>query len=96
MLSAIEARERYERGRELFFGVARCGECHSHARVGGQQATDLTDVGSRLGRAELLEAIRDPSAAIEPGLGPVDGLHTGSQCFAWFMFLMKRWVVNSE
>lgn len=59
--------ERWERGRALFFGAARCGECHSVDGVGGLQGPDLSDVSERMTPAQVREAVRRPSAAMTPG-----------------------------
>ena len=57
-----------ERGRELFFKSAglQCATCH---RVGGTGSTlgpDLSDIGKKSTRAQILESILDPSKDIDP------------------------------
>jgi putative heme-binding domain-containing protein len=57
-----------ERGRELFFKAAglQCVNCH---RVGGTGSTlgpDLSQIGKKYTRAQLLESILEPSKTIEP------------------------------
>jgi uncharacterized repeat protein (TIGR03806 family) len=57
-----------ERGRELFFKSAglQCVTCH---RVGGTGSTlgpDLSDIGKKSTRAQILESILDPSKTVEP------------------------------
>ncbi len=56
------------RGRRLFFetdGVA-CKSCHRIGDRGGSVGPDLTHVGSRQTRAQLLESILEPSRRIAP------------------------------
>jgi len=50
-------------GRELFRSVG-CAECHRHGQEGGSVGPDLTGVGKRLDRKQLLEAILEPSKVI--------------------------------
>ena len=52
-----------ETGRELFRSVG-CAECHRHGPEGGSVGPDLTGVGKRLDRRQLLEAILEPSKVI--------------------------------
>lgn len=61
-----------ERGRELFFQSAglQCVNCH---RVGGKGSTlgpDLSDIGKKYSRAQILESILEPSKTIEPKYVP--------------------------
>ena len=60
---------REERGRALFFGRARCAECHARGDEGALHGPDLSDLASRLSRDAVLEAIVDPSASIAEGYG---------------------------
>src|SRR4029079_12149871 len=58
-----------ERGKRLFEDARRaaCVNCHSLAGQGGKIGPDLSGVGGeRSSRAELLDAIIDPSAKIHP------------------------------
>jgi putative heme-binding domain-containing protein len=57
-----------ERGRELFFKSAglQCVNCH---RVGGTGATlgpDLSQIGKKATRGQILESLLEPSKSIEP------------------------------
>jgi uncharacterized protein len=54
------------KGREVFFNnqVVACNRCHAFDGKNGGVGPDLTDVGSRLTREELLQSILDPNAAI--------------------------------
>jgi putative heme-binding domain-containing protein len=56
-----------ERGRRLyFFGAASgCMNCHQVHAVGGKLGPDLTKIGEKYKRRELLEAILEPSKQIE-------------------------------
>ncbi|MCH2184550.1 c-type cytochrome [Myxococcota bacterium] len=54
------------RGRQIFFKEARCAECHSVFNYGGRTAPILNRFAKRKTRAEVLEAIVNPSAKIAP------------------------------
>ncbi|MCA9042755.1 MAG: PmoA family protein [Planctomycetaceae bacterium] len=59
-----------ERGRELFLHPkgAGCVKCHQMEGLGPKYAPDLSDVGSRAKKAEILiQSILDPSAVITEG-----------------------------
>lgn len=62
-----------ERGRELFsqHPGAQCSRCHAVNGEGGEVGPALTDVGSRLSRELLLEAMVAPDARLAPGYGGV-------------------------
>ena len=55
------------RGRQIFFKEARCGECHSVFDYGGRTAPQLNRFAKRKTRAQVLEAIVKPSVKISPG-----------------------------
>lgn len=61
------------RGRRLFYRhpAAQCARCHAIHDLGGDVGPPLTNIGGEHTRAELLEALVDPSAHIEPGYGTV-------------------------
>src|SRR5262249_5185092 len=42
-----------DRGRELFFGKARCSDCHMVAGLGGFFAAELTEVAAKKAAAEV-------------------------------------------
>jgi cytochrome c oxidase cbb3-type subunit 3 len=48
------------RGREIFFGSARCGNCHMVAGEGGFIGADLSTYGTNHDEAEIREAIVKP------------------------------------
>src|SRR5262249_6960880 len=54
------------RGREVFYKTTglQCATCHKVMNEGGQVGPDLSDVGKRLSRRQILEAILDPSKDI--------------------------------
>jgi putative membrane-bound dehydrogenase-like protein len=52
------------RGRELFVGKAACNACHRAGGQGGEVGPGLAEIGSKLSRAGLYEAVLYPSAAI--------------------------------
>ncbi len=53
-------------GRDVFFNnqVVACNRCHAFNGQNGGVGPDLTDVGARLTREQLLESILDPNATI--------------------------------
>jgi len=54
-------------GEQLFNAEAGCATCHSYREQGGSIGPALDGVMARLGEDGLLQALRDPSAAIVPG-----------------------------
>jgi putative heme-binding domain-containing protein len=56
------------RGKDVFFKTTglQCATCHKVRGEGGQVGPDLSDVGKRLSRRQILEAILDPSKDIDP------------------------------
>ena len=62
-----------ERGRMIAFenSTAQCMQCHAYDDYGGNAGPRLNGVGSRLTRAQLLEALIDPSARLAHGYGRV-------------------------
>ncbi len=54
------------RGKELFHGAAQCARCHVCGGAGRAFGPDLTAVGRKLNRAQLLEEILQPSKVIAP------------------------------
>jgi uncharacterized repeat protein (TIGR03806 family) len=73
------------RGKELFFKSAglQCVNCHQIAGTGSTLGPDLTLIGKKYSRTQLLESILEPSKSIDPKyasylLETTDGqLHTG-------------------
>lgn len=61
------------RGAEIFWGhpTAQCVRCHSFDDYGGTAGPRINEVGKRLTREQLLEALINPSARIAPGFGVV-------------------------
>lgn len=61
------------RGRELFVEhpAAACTRCHTVRNAGSDVGPNLTGVGSRLSREQLLQSLIDPNAIIAPGFGTV-------------------------
>ena len=53
----------YSRG-ETMYAAALCGTCHRMETAGGSIGPDLTGIGSRFSRHEILEAIDSPSDEI--------------------------------
>jgi putative heme-binding domain-containing protein len=57
-----------ERGRNLFFNVAtvQCKTCHVIAGTGGKVGPDLSQIGKKYNKAQLLESVLEPSKFIDP------------------------------
>jgi quinoprotein glucose dehydrogenase len=60
-----------ERGKSLFLGhtAAMCSKCHALKKADQQVGPSLEGVATRLTRADLLESMLDPGAAVAPGYG---------------------------
>jgi putative heme-binding domain-containing protein len=56
------------RGKELFFKTAglQCINCHRVGNTGSALGPDLTQIGKKYSRAQLLESILEPSKSIDP------------------------------
>jgi cytochrome c oxidase cbb3-type subunit III len=54
-------------GEALFWGKARCGECHSIHGRGGKMGPDLTNAGATRPLPQLRQDILDPDAGGAPG-----------------------------
>jgi putative heme-binding domain-containing protein len=56
------------RGKELFFKTAgtQCINCHRIAGTGSTLGPDLSDIGKKYSRAQILESILEPSKSIDP------------------------------
>jgi putative heme-binding domain-containing protein len=57
-----------DRGKELFFNTAgvQCKSCHRIADTGSTLGPELTHIGTKYNRAQLLESILEPSKLIDP------------------------------
>src|SRR5690606_13687482 len=59
--------------------TAQCMRCHAMGDFGGDAGPQLSGVGKRLSRKELLQSLIEPSASIAPGFGYVSlDLNDGS------------------
>lgn len=67
------------RGKTLFFGKAKCAECHLVSGQGGFFARDLTAYATRMGADEVREAIVNPNKGIDPRRGLVTVLLADSR-----------------
>jgi putative heme-binding domain-containing protein len=56
------------RGKDVFFKTTglQCSTCHKVQGQGGQVGPDLSDVGKRQSKRQILESILDPSKDIDP------------------------------
>lgn len=59
------------RGRNLFFGKAKCADCHMVSGQGGFFARDLTASAARMTPDEVRAAIVNPNKDLDPRLGLV-------------------------
>jgi len=59
------------RGKALFFGKAKCSDCHMVGGRGGFFAEDLTAYAARLGADEVRAAIVSPNKDLDPRRGLV-------------------------
>lgn len=67
------------KGEIVFKNQGACLQCHLVGGEGGIQGPDLSDVGKRLARGKILEAVVDPGAEITPGYGMTTlTLHDGN------------------
>jgi putative heme-binding domain-containing protein len=57
-----------QRGKEIFFKSAglQCANCHRIAGVGSTLGPDLSEIGKKYSRAQILESILEPSKFIDP------------------------------
>ena len=55
-----------EKGRALFFGQARCSECHTIAGKGGFIASDLSSYGNQHSPDIIRSAILEPNKNLDP------------------------------
>ena len=62
-----------DRGRDTFLEqpAAQCTRCHTVRNAGSDVGPNLTGVGTRLTRDQMLESLLEPSARIAPGYGTV-------------------------
>jgi putative heme-binding domain-containing protein len=66
--SAMNSGGDAKRGKEIFNSeAAKCGVCHKVHGQGGEAGPDLSQVGGKLDRTHLIEALLDPSAEIMEG-----------------------------
>ena len=58
-------------GKTLFYGKAKCGECHMVAGQGGFFGEDLTRYGAKRGAGDVRAAIVNPDKDLDPRRGLV-------------------------
>ncbi len=67
LATLLRTRGNSAKGEKLFFSTATCGNCHVVRGQGKQVGPDLSEIGAKLGRDALYEAILYPSAGISHG-----------------------------
>lgn len=60
-----------EAGRKLYFGTARCSECHAIRGTGGVLASDLSNIGGRMTAKQLRQSIVSPDSTPHIGFEAV-------------------------
>jgi cytochrome c oxidase cbb3-type subunit III len=70
-----------ERGHSLFFGKARCSECHMIAGKGGFIGSDLTGYGSQHSPDAIRSSILEPNKNLDPRHRTVTAVTGDSQKF---------------
>jgi cytochrome c oxidase cbb3-type subunit III len=73
------------RGKGLFFGKARCAECHFMSGEGGFLAPDLTSYAERLSVDEIRAKITNPDKGLDPRKGMVELVLSDSSKLAGFV-----------
>ncbi|MFK7844599.1 MAG: heme-binding protein [Rhodothermales bacterium] len=74
----IQLPRNYEQGKKMY-AAALCEACHSMQGMGGNIGPDLSQVGTRFGRNDIIEAIISPSDAIaDQYQATLFELHSGS------------------
>lgn len=58
-------------GKDLFFGKAKCAQCHMRAGQGGFFAQDLSSYAGRLGAQQVRDKIVNPDKDLDPRRGLV-------------------------
>jgi cytochrome c oxidase cbb3-type subunit 3 len=66
-------------GRLLFFGKAKCSECHSVHGEGGFYASDLSSVGAASAPEEIRRSILKPNLDLDPRRGVVTAVLNDSE-----------------
>ena len=64
LLDRVGSKRSFEAGKQAFAG-AQCALCHRMGNAGGLVGPDLTAVGSRFNRRDLLDSILNPSRVID-------------------------------
>jgi cytochrome c oxidase cbb3-type subunit 3 len=59
-------------GRKLFYGSAKCSQCHMFEGRGGRLGPDLSSIRNERKAAELQEAIVNPDKSLRPGYETVE------------------------
>jgi PQQ-dependent dehydrogenase (methanol/ethanol family) len=66
-------------GRSLFFGSAKCSQCHMFNGRGGRLGPDLSSIRNERKASELQEAIVEPDKSLRPGYETVEVLLPSGQ-----------------
>ena len=67
------------RGKSLFFGKARCSECHTLAGAGGFLASDLSSYARNHGSGEIRQAILNPAKSSRAAVLTAVTAHDGNK-----------------
>lgn len=62
-LDSADIKPNFKRGEELFLAI-NCGSCHTMKGTGGSVGPDLTQLGTRFSKKDILESIIEPSKVI--------------------------------
>ncbi len=77
--AVVQVKGNPEKGRSLFFGKARCSECHTIAGQGGFIASDLSGYGKQHSPDVIRSAIIDPNKNLDPRHGTVTAVTRDGQ-----------------
>jgi len=66
--AALKSKGDASRGREVFLSAkAQCSKCHRVGDTGERIGPELTGIGGRLARVQIVESILEPSRSVTPG-----------------------------
>jgi len=77
--------EQVAAGERFFFGEGKCGTCHMVRGQGGSSGPDLSNIAARATRAEIDQALDEPTARM--------GVHSLAACPRWVFCPDFQWAV---